>query len=414
MNILLVTDSYPPEIRSASHLMQELAEQLQLTGNKVSILTSYPQYNLSDEVDTSGLREYSDENGVEVLRVKTLPHHKVNFVVRGVAQLSMPYLLLRKVKEYIKDNIDAVLVYSPPITLARIGSFLKARYNATFILNVQDIFPKNAVDLGVLRSKWLIRFFENIEKKAYAAATRVIVHSEGNKEFLMTQKGIDEQKVHVVPNWVDVRSYAEAEQAGKFRQKYGLKDKFVFLFAGVIGPSQGLDLVIEVAKEVRVNRDISFLFVGDGTEKPKLEEMANSYGLQNVIFAPFVSKQEYPELLKDVDIGLVCLTSKNKTPVVPGKILGYMAAGVPIVAFLQKESDAHMLIRDANCGYSVVYGDPEKAAKLIMQVYVERDKLKQLGANGIKYASEVFSIEKAVEKIERLLWNYKTISYSKV
>ena len=133
--------------------------------------------------------------------------------------------------------------------------------------------------------------------------------------------------------------------------------------------------------------------------------MANSYGLQNVIFAPFVSKQEYPELLKDVDIGLVCLTSKNKTPVVPGKILGYMAAGVPVVAFLQEESDAHMLIRDANCGYSVVYGDPEKAAKLIMQVYAERDKFKQLGANGIKYASEVFSIEKAIEKIEGILRN---------
>ena len=247
MNILLVTDSYPPEIRSASHLMQELAERLQLTGNKVHVLTSYPQYNLSDGTDTDCLHEYSDENGIEVLRVKTLPHHKVNFLVRGMAQLSMPYLLLRKVKKHIKDNIDAVLIYSPPITLARIGSFLKARYNAAFVLNVQDMFPQNAVDLGVLKNRWLIRFFESIEKKAYAAANQVIVHSKGNKHFLLTQKGIDEHKVHVVPNWVDVASYAQAEQTGKFRHKYGLKDKFVFLFAGVMGPSQGLDLVIEVA-----------------------------------------------------------------------------------------------------------------------------------------------------------------------
>ena len=403
MKIALVTDSYPPEIRSASHLMQELAEQLQLRGNEIYVLTTYPQYNLADEVNVHNLHEYSDENGIKVLRARTLPHHKVNFIIRGIAQLSMSFLLLRKLKKYIKDDIDAVIVYSPPVTLARIGAFLKAKYNARYILNVQDIFPQNAIELGVLRNKLVIRFFESIEKKAYAAADQIIVHSEGNKNFLLARKSIDGHKVCIVPNWVDIRPHAKAKQTGKFREKYGLKDKFIFLFAGVMGPSQGLDFMIKAAERVKTNPDIRFLFVGDGTEKQKLREMTNSYNLQNVVFAPFVSKQEYPELLKEVNVGLVCLTSRNKTPVVPGKILGYMAAGIPVVAFLQKESDAHTLIKDADCGYSIVHGDLENATKLIMKVYSERDKLEQLGTNGTKYVSQVFSIEKIVEKIAGLL-----------
>ena len=408
MKILLVTDSYPPEIRSASHLMQELAEQLQLRGHEVYVLASQAQYNLSDEDGVADLPEYSDENGIKVLRVKTLPHHKVNFVVRGIAQLSMPYFFLRSFKKYIKAEINAVIVYSPPITLARVGDYLKRKLNARFVFNVQDIFPQNAIDLGILKNKLAIKFFERIERNAYAVADQIIVHSEGNREFLLARKKIDKHKLHVVPNWVNVRPYAEAKQTGKFRERYGLKDKFIFLFAGVIGPSQGLDLIIKAAKRLEENRDIRFLFVGDGTERQRLEKMASEYGLGNVIFAPFVSKQEYPELLKEVDVGLVCLTSKNKTPVVPGKILGYMAAGIATLAVLQAESDAHKLIRDAECGYSMMHGDCEKAVELITEVFLRKDKLGQLGANGRKYVSEAFSIEKIVDQISALLEIGKT------
>jgi glycosyltransferase involved in cell wall biosynthesis len=206
----------------------------------------------------------------------------------------------------------------------------------------------------------------------------------------------------VVHNWIDALPYAQTVPTGEWRRRYGLNGKFVLLFAGVMGPSQGLDFVIEVADRVKANADIFFLFAGDGAEKPRLQEMAGRLGLGNVLFGPFVSKQEYPELLKDVDVGLVSLSGKNKTPVVPGKILGYMAAGIPVLAFLQRQSDAHGLISDAECGYSAVYGDFEKATNLIARMYEHRSESKRLGANGAKYVSEVFSLEKAVEKIEAL------------
>lgn len=403
MNILLVTDSYPPEIRSASHLMQELAEYLQNLGHSIYVATSYPQYNLSQNAAIVELPEYTNENDIKVLRVKTLPHHKVNFIIRGIAQLTMPHLFYRKIKKHIKDNIDIVIVYSPPLTLASIGKKMKSKYSARSLLSIQDIFPQNAIDLGVLNNKFLIWFFEHIEKEMYKACDKLIVHSEGNRRFMISRKNQPESKTHVIHNWIDTSFFANASRTGKFRSSYGLTDSdFVILFAGVIGPSQGLDIIIEAAAKVKHKKNIRFLFVGDGTEKSRLQRMADDFGLSNVVFAPFVSKKDYPALVKDSDIGLVCLTSKNKTPVVPGKILGYMAAGIPILAFLQKESDGHSLINQANCGYTAISDNPEGVAQLTLDVYERRQELPQLGTNGQKFVTQEFSIEKAIEKLTEL------------
>ncbi len=402
MNVVLVTVYYPPGVRSASHLMRELAEELKRRRHTVHVVTAYPCCDLAAGTVAANLSEFSNEDGISVLRVKTLSNRTVSYAVKGLAQLTMPNLFLRKIKQYLHDRIDVVIVYSPPLTLAKVGAALKAQYGTKFILNIQDIFPQNAIDLGVLKNKWLIRLFKTLERKAYASADEIIVHSKGNRDFLLSENDILPDKVRVVHNWIDIQPYTQAERTGRFRLKYGLEDKFVFLFAGVMGPSQGLDLVIQIAERVKANSNLCFLLVGDGTEKSRLQKMANSLGLRNVIFAPFVSKEEYPYLVKDMDVGLLSLTNKNQTPVVPGKILGYMAAGIPVLAFVQRQSDVHELIRVAKCGYSMVYGEPEKAANLVECMYSQRDSLRRLGHNGAKYVAEFFSLAMAVDRIETL------------
>lgn len=402
MNILLITDSYPPEIRSASHLMQELAEGLRDRGHRISVVTSYPQYNLSYEKKKVSFSKFTVEEGIEVLRIHTLPHHKVNLIVRGISQLTMPYILSFGIRKHINHRIDVVIVYSPPLPLAIVGKKLKMLHGAKFILNVQDIFPQNAIDLGVLKNKFMIKFFEKMEKGAYKCANRIIVHSESNRDFLQNKKGVPEDKIDVIYNWIDIKPFQDARGNGRFRKLYNLDNKFVFLFAGVIGPSQGLDLIIKIAAKLKEFSDICFLFVGDGTEESKLIRMTEDYGLKNVLFKPFVSKEEYPELVKDMDVGLVCLSTKNKTPVVPGKILGYMAASIPVVAFLNRESDGHSLIEKAKCGFTVVSNDENKALQTILKAYNERDKLRQYGENGFKYASTNFGKNVCIDKLEKL------------
>ena len=402
MNILLITSSYPPEVRSSSHLMQELAESLRNRGYRVTIVTTYPYHNLANNNKKLHFNSITVENDIEVLRIRVLPPHMSNYIIRGLSQITLPYIFLYKIKKRITQKIDVVIVYSPPLPLAIVGWKLKALYGARYILNVQDLFPQNAIDLGILKNRFLINFFEYIERNAYRHADRITVHSENNKHFLNNKKNIPEDKLSIVYNWIDVTPYKNSQKTGRFRKLFDIKDKFIFLFAGVMGPSQGIDLIIRVAHRLRQTQDIAFLFVGDGIEKERLMQMAENYGLKNVYFKPFVSKEEYPELVKDTNVGLVCLSSKNKTPVIPGKILGYMAASIPVVAFLNKESDGHFIIADSGCGYSAVSNDEEKAEGLLLKVYEERDKIRKYGESGFNYVSSHFSRDLCIDQLEKL------------
>lgn len=398
-HILLITDSYPPEIRSASHLMLELAEELNQRGYSVTVVTCWPQYNLDSE-NTQIFSEDMNEKNIRVIRMKHLPHHQVHFIVRGIAQLFLPYFFVRKIKQYVKTKVDAVIVYSPPLPLTLVGAWAKKKWKAKFILNVQDIFPQNAIDLGVLKNKWVIRFFRYLEKWSYRKADIVTTHSESNRDLLVAHYPEVKEKCMVLHNWVDIHAHQENTTGKNFRELFQLEDKFVAVFAGVIGPSQQLDILIEAASKVQDLSDLCFLIVGDGTEKKKLEVMATERQLSNIVFKPFISREDYPALLAACDIGLVSLSAKNKTPVVPGKILGYMAAGLPIVAFLNKESDGHAIIRDARCGYSVVSDNLEAVIETIKKAYKTRDQRAVLGQNGLCYVKNHFSKEKCVDVIE--------------
>src|SRR3989344_5720004 len=386
-NILIITDSYPPEIRSAAQLMKDLADGLREKGHNVWVATSYPKYNLADSKNNVW-KEVVDKNGVKVLRIKTLPHHKVNFIIRGIAQVLMPYIFFQKIKKNIKEKIDVVIVHSPPLPLTIAAYKVKKFYRAKYILNLHDIFPQNAIDLGVLK-KWkhwpAIWLFERMEKSAYKNSDLIVVPSNEHKKFIEEKRNVPKGKTQVVYHWIDSRLFLKAERTGRFRKLYGLENKFIFLFGGVLGPSQGLDLFIRIADKTRDNKDIIFLFVGDGSAKEELIRMTNERNLENVIFKPFVSLEEYPELVKDCDVGIISLTAQNTTPAVPAKILGYMAASVPVVAFLHEESGGLLIVKEAKCGFVAVSNDKEGALGIILKMYNEKDRMKEYGKNGLEY-----------------------------
>jgi colanic acid biosynthesis glycosyl transferase WcaI len=385
--------------------MQELAEELSNRGHSVTVATTYPSMNLADEMYPMRYQECSQENSVRVIRMKTGPHPhlKGNYFRRGLSQVILPYIYILKLKKYMQNKIDAVIVYSPPLTLSIAGIKIKQKYGARFILNVQDIFPQNAVDLGILKMPALIKFFERIEKKAYRHSDVITVHSKGNRDLLMQRKDFPSSRTVILHNWIDIDEFEKSSGNNFFRQKLNLTNKFIFFFGGVMGPSQGLDLIIRAAKELEKYNDIIFLFAGDGLEKQPLKKLTSQLALKNIIFHPFVSKTDYERLLKEIDVGLVCLSAKNKTPVVPGKLLGYMAASVPVAAFLNRESDGHQIIRESQCGFSEISEDVIPAADLMLKIYKDRTHLLQYGANGHRYAVQFFSKKVCIDKIEAML-----------
>jgi len=399
MRILIITNSYPPEIRSTSHLMYELAQDLTEKGHSVTVLTSFPGYNLADGVAREDIQEIMDENGVTVLRARTMPLKKVGYIKRGLAELMLPWNFYNLLKQNENTIFDAVWVFSPPLPLALLGAWIKRKSRAPLLLNAQDIFPQNGIDLGIIRNSAVIAWYEFMERQAYRVSDIILVHSEKNRDFLVKEKCQNGSKVIVQYNWVDAKQFDSAGRTGKFRSKFGLNNQTVVLFAGVMGPSQGLDAVIRMAEAFRDDPSLVFLLVGDGTQRAGLEAAVKRKQLKNVIFGPFVSREDYPYLVKDSDIGLTSLSAEVKTPVVPGKIQGYMAGGLPILGILNKESDGHQLIRWAGAGISVTAGNDEAAIDALSKLKTDPNLRQTMGESGHRYALAELDRSRCVDNI---------------
>lgn len=402
MRILLVSDLYPPEVSSTADLMADLARALGARGHDVTVLTTWPGYKLDSTRLAQVFTEDMKEEGVRVLRIRTLPMRNVSFFRRGIGTFAAPFQLWRGLKRHSATRYDATFIYSTPITYSFIGGWLRRR-GARFLFNVQDIFPQNAIDLGVLRDPLAIALYRWVERRAYRIADVITAHSEGNRDQLVKVHPAIGRKLHILHNWIDEYQFIDGPPGENFRELFRLQGKLVGVYGGVIGIAQGLEVIIDVADRVREIEDLVFLIVGDGTERPTLEKRIQELELKNVVLQPFVARERYSSLLRSADFGFLTLSPKMKTPVVPGKLLGYMAAGLPVLAIANKESDAHRIVAEAGCGYSVCPSDVDEIAGIVRKFYAERARLPKLGSLGRAYAKAHFSQAVIVDQIEDLL-----------
>lgn len=400
-NILLITDSYPPEVRSASLMMYELARGLSRSGHKVSVITSMPKYNLIEgQLPSKELYSRKSEDGIQVYRVRTLPLHNVSHIKRGLGQMVLP-AIFSLVSSFI-GGIDLSIVYSPPLPLGLAAYYLKIFKGAEFIFNVQDLFPQNAIDLGALKNPGLIKVFQLLEKFIYRRARYITVHSPGNKDFI-AGIGIASEKISIIHNWVDPTVYEGVSGRSPLDEGVDLHGKFVVLFAGVMSYAQDMDVIVDAARLLSEYKNIVFLLVGDGSQGSKVAGLKEKYGLSNLILHPFVSLEKYPELVGLCDVGLVTLKKSMKTPVVPSKILGYMAAGRPIIGSLNIESEANDIIKASGCGWSEEINCPRDMADAIVKLYRNPELKERMGRMGREYVSANYSMEKSLLAYEDLL-----------
>lgn len=401
MRILLLSAYFSPDVGSAAHLFYELGTALARRGHDVTVITSLPGYHVQGPLDRYRGKLWLQEevDGIKVVRTATprLPRR----LMLGRALWQFGSAAAFSVAGLRVPPQDAAIVYSPPLPLGLTAWLLYRLRGIAFILNVQDLFPRSIIDLGLLRNRWLIRFFELMERFVYRRAPLVTVHSPGNRNHVIAHGGSPERTV-VLPNWVDIDFIRPGDRINGFRCEHGLGDRFIASFAGVMGYSQDLDVVLEAAHRLTGHPDVLFLVVGDGVEKPRLEQKARKMGLTNVRFLPMQPRDRYPAVLQASDVCLTTLRASVKTPVVPSKILSIMAAGRPVIAALHPEGDAPKLIASAGCGFSVPPEDPQALAEAVLTLYQSPELREQLGCRGRQYAEAHFSLEHCATLYETL------------
>ena len=188
----------------------------------------------------------------------------------------------------------------------------------------------------------------------------------------------------------------------RFRREHGLTGAYIVSFAGVLGHLQDLDVVLDAAALTKATKEIVWLIVGDGVQKDGLENKARDLGLENVRFVPMVPREVYPEVLYASDVCLATLKAEVKTPVIPSKMLGIMAAGKPLVACMDPKGDGPALVREADCGYALPAEDPEALANTVRTLFADRELGKRLGANGRAYAEAELSLDAAAQQHAKL------------
>jgi colanic acid biosynthesis glycosyl transferase WcaI len=276
---------------------------------------------------------------------------------------------------------------SPPLTLGLAGWSVARLRRAPFVFNIQDVFPDVAVELGVLTNRRVIAAASWLERVSYQAADAVTVLSDDLRDNLAAKlagrRRGDAAKVRVIPNFVDVERIRPADPENAYRREFGLSGKRVVLYAGNVGLSQSLDLLVEAARRFEDRDDVVFVVNGGGSARPALE--ASAAGIANLRFVDMQPKDRLPEVLAAGDVHVVPLRRGLARASVPSKLYSVLAAGRPVLASVDPGTEVARTIDRAGAGIAVPPEDPDAFCAALGQLLDDPEKARDMGERGRRF-----------------------------
>lgn len=350
-------------------------------------------------------RLINNEN-YKLLKLQIGNIQKTNMVEKGISTITLESKFKIGIKKFFSDiKFDLVLYSTPPITLQKAVEYVKKRDNAKTYLLLKDIFPQNAVDLGIIKKTGLegiiYRKFKIKEKKLYELSDYIGCMSKANKDFIIKYNSeIDSTIVEVCPNSIDpLKIDSDAKNRIQIRNKYNIPlDKTVFIYGGNLGKPQGIDFIIECLKANKYNNQVYFIIVGSGTEFDKLSCFFEKENLDNAQLFEQLPKKEYELLANTCDIGLIFLDKRFTIPNFPSRILSYMQASMPVLAATDVNTDIGKVIEEGRFGFWCESGD-------IMEFNKKLNKLcdinlrKSMGKNARAYLKNNYTSKHSYEII---------------
>jgi len=389
MNILFLTIHRIDDIKSHS-IYNDLLRYFIKKGHNIYIV--FPS-----ERKFGNKTQLIEKENHSILKVRTLNIQKTNFIEKGISTILLEYQFEKAINRYYKNiNFDMILYSTPPITLTRVIEKIKNRDKAKSYLLLKDIFPQNAVDLGMLSDSCILyRLFRKKEKKLYRLSDYIGCMSMANVNFLLRNNPeIDSKCVEVCPNSVELETNLPAADKGIIRNRFGIPAKsVVFIYGGNLGKPQGLDFLLKVLDSNRENQDRYFLVVGSGTEYKKLAQWFKVNKPYNAKLLSALPKQNYNELLQSSDVGLIFLNPRFTIPNYPSRLLSYMEYKMPVLMATDVNTDIGPIAEKNGYGFWCKNGDLEKFNSLMDILATNPELRAQMGEKGYNFLKENYTVE---------------------
>lgn len=316
-----------------------------------------------------------------ILKLKIGNTQKTNLIEKGISTVSIEPQFIIGIKKYFSNvKFDLVIYSTPPITFCNAIEFVKKRDGAKTYLLLKDIFPQNAVDMGMLSKTGvksvLYKYFRSKEKKLYKISDRIGCMSQANVDYLIKHNpDIDPSIVEVCPNSVEpIDMSVDEDTRVEIRKKYDIPvDKQVFVYGGNLGKPQGIDFLVKCIASQKDNEDAFFLIVGDGTEFGKLETYVESSKQKNLKLMKRLPKEDYDIMVGACDVGMIFLDHRFTIPNFPSRLLSYMQAKIPVLAVTDPNTDIGKVIVEGGFGWWCESDDTENFSRLIQSIVYEKD-----------------------------------------
>lgn len=387
MDILYLTLKNP-NLNEAG-IYPDLINALTAAGHKVTIA-------FADSPKNTRHTETVNEYGVRILKVAAGEIFGVNFIKKGINTLLLEPKLKSAIAKHLKnEHFDLVLYATPPVTFANVVKYCRKSFGANSFLMLKDIFPQNAVDIGLFGANGpLHKFFRAKEKKLYSLSDVIGCMSEGNIKYLKEHNDIPAEKIILFPNTIKVKPLVDKGPEVITGKKLRL------VFGGNLGKPQAIDYLMSVIRYDKspIYDKVEFIFVGNGSESALVKKTCSE--CKNATFIDYLPVEEYNRIMDSCDVGIVSLDVRFTIPNYPSRMLGYMAMAKPMIACTDPNTDVKTLLtEEADCGLWCRSDDVEGFWKCI-EVLIDDKKRKTLGMNGRKYLEENFDVSRSVKLLE--------------
>lgn len=400
MRLAILTPHFEPDTAPTGAVITHLTEELAGRGHRIEVFTSLPWYR-SHRVEPGyggRLSRTEDTPWGRITRIHPFPTSDKTDIVRRAASF-VAFSALAALKGRSEENLDGVLAVSPPLTLGLAAHSIAKARGAAFVFNIQDVFPDVAIELGYLKSPALIRAARRLERRCYLTADAVTVLSEDLRDNIVN-KGTDPSKLRVIPNFVDTRAISPVDRDNDYRRAHDLNGRTVVMYAGNIGLSQSLDLLIAAAASNTDDEDLLFVLNGAGAARARLEDQAR--GLPNVRFVGPQPPDILAQVLGAADIHVVPLRKGLARASVPSKTFSILAAGRPFVASVDPGTEIARIAERSGAGIAVPPEDPVAFTDAIRALRDDPERARRMGAAGRSFVESWASSEAVAESYEAL------------